>query len=254
MNNELLSILGKMFSSGFSVGDAVSPAEIESRNIRIDSENFEYQIHLPADAAGRQRLPVIVFLHGIRERGTGALLPNGSAASLILKQYLKAVPAIVLLPRCRSGKYWSDSAMEQMVIGAIEQSVKEFGADANRLYLVGVSMGGYGVWHFAWKYPGKFAALVSICGGSPIMSGERFSPLADRVGTTPAWLFHGAEDRVVPVGESREIVKALKANGGDVRYSEYAGAGHDVWLNALAEKRLMPWLLAQKSSSVYGAK
>jgi predicted peptidase len=136
--------------------------------------------------------------------------------------------------------------MSEMVMTALVQTVAEFDADSHRLYLTGVSMGGYGVWHSALHHPGRFAALVSICGGSPMQSGDRFSPVAQKIGATPTWIFHGSEDRVVPVSESREMVGALKAIGGDVLYSEYEGVGHNVWMNVLAEKELMPWLLAQR--------
>jgi predicted peptidase len=136
--------------------------------------------------------------------------------------------------------------MERMVMAALDQTAAEFDADAKRLYLTGVSMGGFGAWHIVAQHQGKFAAIVSICGGSPLRSGDRFAPIARRVGTTPAWVFHGEADRVVPVSESREMVKALKAvSGNRVRYNEYQGVGHNVWLNALREAELMPWLLAQ---------
>ena len=107
-------------------------------------------------------------------------------------------------------------------------------------------MGGYGVLHFASNYPENFAALVSICGGSPLTSGNRFTPLAEKIGKTPAWFFHGADDNIVQVSESRNMVKAIKDNGGNVKYSEYENVGHNVWLNALGEKELLPWLLSQK--------
>jgi predicted peptidase len=136
--------------------------------------------------------------------------------------------------------------MDKMVIHSLAQTVEEFGADENRVYLTGVSMGGYGVWHFAAVYPDKFAALLSLCGGSSFTKGDRFAPLAEKVGKTPAWLFHGADDKVVAVSESRQIVAALKANGGNVRYNEYAEVGHNVWMNAITEKDLMSWLLAQR--------
>ena len=106
-------------------------------------------------------------------------------------------------------------------------------------------MGGYGVWHFATNHLGKFAALVSICGGSSITSGDRFAPVAQKIGKTPAWVFHGANDNIVPVSESRQIVAALKANDGNVKYNEYPGIGHNVWLNVLSEKELFSWLLKQ---------
>ncbi len=246
MQKNLLSVLGALLSTDLLTDAGEPPGNIARRAVRVDDEDFDYQIYLPPDVKTAVRLPTIVFLHGIRERGIGGLVPTEGALSVILKQMLKRIPAIVLIPQCRPGKYWSNSPMEQMVVRAIEQTAEEFDTDRKRLYLSGISMGGYGVWHFALKYPMKFAAFISICGGSPILNGERFLPIAERVGKTPAWLFHGAEDKAVPVSESRELVKAFKENGGDVKYSEYAGVGHNVWFNALAEKKLMPWLLAQK--------
>lgn len=241
MRNELSGLLAGLFSAGLFTG---KQGEIITRTTQLGAESFDYQAHIP-QIKTLENLPVIVFLHGIRERGTGGFIQKEGMFSTIVKQYLKPIPGVVLLPQCRPGKYWSDPMMEQMVIEAIEQTAQEFKADANRIYLVGVSMGGYGVLHLASRYPQKFAALVSICGGSPVVKGERFSSIAQKIGKTPAWLFHGAEDTVVPVSESREMVKALRAHQADVRYNEYAGVGHNVWLNALTEKQLLPWLLAQ---------
>jgi predicted peptidase len=135
-----------------------------------------------------------------------------------------------------------------MVLAELEQTRSEFSADPKRLYLAGVSMGGFGAWHLAAGQPGKFAALVVVCGGSTLTSGDRFTPVARKVGRTPVWVFHGSEDRVVPVTESRGMVEALKSvEGSRVRYNEYEGAGHNVWLNAAAEPDLLPWLLSQRA-------
>ena len=243
MRNELPSLLAGLFSANLFTG---KQGEIINRTAQTEVESFDYQAYTPPQIENTENLPVIVFLHGIRERGVGGFIQKEGMFGTIVKQYLKQIPAIVLLPQCRPGKYWTNPAMERMVMQAIEQTVEEFRADSKRLYLIGVSMGGYGVWHFASRYPQKFAALVSICGGSPVVSGDRFSSIAQKVGKTPAWLFHGSEDKVVPVSESRELVKAIKSNYNDVKYNEYAGVGHNVWLNALGEKELMPWLLAQK--------
>ena len=78
------------------------------------------------------------------------------------------------------------------------------------------------------------------------MTGDRFAPIARKIGGAPAWLFHGSEDGIVPVTESRQLVNAIKTNQGDVKYNEYPGVGHNVWLNALGEKELLPWLSAQR--------
>lgn len=245
MRNDLLSTLGGMFAADLLTNLGKRQGEILTRSVQIDAEKFDYQVYVPPNVENAENLPTVVFLHGIRERGTNGLIAADGTLSKILKQYLKKVPAIVVFPQCRPGKYWTDRVMEKMVMRAIEQTQDEFDADARRLSLIGVSMGGYGVWHFAAQHAGKFAALVVICGGSPLMKGERFAPIAERIGKTPAWVFHGAEDTIVPVTESREMVKAIKANGGNVKYDEYPEVGHNVWFNALGEKELLPWLLKQ---------
>lgn len=247
MNKDLFSALGGVFSTNFLANVGKRQGEFLRRETVVGSEKFGYQLYVPFNAANTADLPLIVFLHGIRERGTSGFLNAEGALSQILKQYLKQVPAIVLLPQCRPGRYWSDAAMDEMVMRAIERTTEEFNANAKRIALIGVSMGGYGVWYFAAQHPQKFAALVSICGGSPLLTGERFTPVAEKVGKTPAWIFHGAEDNVVPVSESREMVKAIEANKGNVKYSEYPNVGHNVWLNALGEKQLLPWILAQRA-------
>jgi predicted peptidase len=244
MQKQLLSVLGNLLTS---VAAGRQQGKIEPRTVRVAPDEFGYQVYAPP-ISGAEKLPVIIFLHGIRERGSGGLIPRGGAAGTIAQHYLTQIPAIVLLPQCREGSYWSDPVMDAMVTNALAQTIEEFGADWRRIYLIGVSMGGYGVWHFAAAHPKKFAALVSICGGSSVRSGDRFDTLARQVGATPARLFHGADDRVVPVSESRQIVKALESNGGNVQYKEYENVGHNVWLNVLGEKDLLPWLLAQRQS------
>lgn len=246
MQKELFSLLGGFLSSAVSARSGERQGSIETRDVRVENDDFKYQVYVPAQLDSLQNLPLIVFLHGIGQRGSGGFVPTEGTSGGLARHYLVQVPALILLPQCRLGSYWSDPLMEKMVMREINQTVEEFGADASRVYLTGVSMGGYGVWHFAARHVEKFAALVSICGGSPITVGDRFSPIAEKVGKTPTWLFHGADDRVVPVSESRQIVEALKANGGNVKYNEYAGVGHHVWMNALTEKELLPWLLAQR--------
>lgn len=249
MRKELLSVLGGLFSAAIPSAGAERKGTIQSRTARVGAESYDYQVYVPAKLKSESSLPVIIFLHGIGQRGSGGFVPTEGAFGALVRNYFAKVPALVLLPQCRPGSYWSDSTMDKMVIQSLEETVTEFGADRRRIYLTGVSMGGYGVWHFAPEHPGTFAALVSICGGSSLQSGDRFSPVARKVGKTPAWLFHGASDKVVPSSESRQLVEALKENQGNVKYSEYPGVGHDVWMKVLTEKELMPWLLAQSLDS-----
>jgi predicted peptidase len=238
-----------------SILAVAAPAGAEDRNrvglltrtVKVGQHSYHYQVHIPAKLQGQEKLPVILFLHGIGQRGEGGYVPTTGVAGAFVRRYLEQVPAIVLLPQCRRGHYWQSTEMEQMVMAELDRTVTEFGADAKRIYLTGVSMGGFGVWHLASQQTGRFAAIVSICGGSPLTGGDRFGPVASKVGHTPAWVFHGADDRVVPVSESRQMVKALNSiEGSRVRYSEYKDVGHNVWLKALAEKELLPWLFEQR--------
>ncbi|HEY0375856.1 MAG TPA: alpha/beta hydrolase-fold protein [Pyrinomonadaceae bacterium] len=233
-----------------AVSNTNAPADAQSglltRTVSVGNRSYTYQVYVPSSLRGKQHVPVILFLHGIGQRGEGGFVPGQGAAAAFARQYLERVPAVVLLPQCGRGRYWHDAEMERMVMAELEQTAREFGADEKRLYLTGVSMGGFGAWHIAAAHPSKFAAVVTICGGSPLKSGDRFAPIAKKVAATPVWVFHGSDDAVVPVTESRQMVEALKhVEGNRVRYSEYKGVGHSVWLNALAERDLMPWLLAQ---------
>ena len=222
-------------------------AGLLSRTVAVGGNSYGYQVYVPAKLRGRKNVPVILFLHGIGHRGAGGFVPADGAAGAVARQYLEQLPAVALLPQCDRKFYWHHREMDAMVTAALDQTVREFDADARRVYLAGVSMAGFGAWHFASQHPKRFAAVVSICGGSPLTGGDRFGPVARGVGRTPVWVFHGAEDRIVPVGESRRMVEALKAiEGSRVRYSEYAGVGHNVWLNVLAEPQLLPWLLEQR--------
>jgi predicted peptidase len=227
--------------------DARGDAGLLARTVAVGRNSYGYQVYVPSKLRGQKNVPVIVFLHGIGQRGTGGFVPADGAAGAMARQYLEQLPAVALLPQCDRKYFWHDREMDAMVLGAIDQTLAEFGGDARRVYLAGVSMGGFGAWHFVSQHPRKFAAVVSICGGSPLASGDRFGAVARGVGRTPVWVFHGAEDKIVPVSESRRMVEALKSiEGSRVRYSEYAGVGHNVWLNVLSEPQLLPWLLEQR--------
>jgi predicted peptidase len=240
MANAIWSVLGGLLS-------AAAPSKggrLETRTARVGDTEYSYQVHVPASVSDAP--PVIIFLHGVHQRGAGGFLPESGAAAAFVRRYLARVPAVILLPQCRAGSYWSDPFMVEMVMTALSQTASEFKTDPARLYLTGVSMGGYGVWHFASQYPGRFAALVPICGGVSGRDDERFRRLARKVRKTPTWIFHGADDRVVPVEDSRRMAAALEEASGDFKYSEYPGVGHAVWTQVMSERELMPWLLAQR--------
>src|ERR1044072_4841161 len=132
MQNDFSGLFSQMFSSSLSGG---KQGEIVNRDITIENENYVYQIYIPPQIKDVASLPLIVFLHGIRERGSGGFV-SGMFATLV-KQYLKAIPAVILLPQCRPDMFWRDAQMDRMVMREIEAVSEEFSIDIKRQYLLG---------------------------------------------------------------------------------------------------------------------
>lgn len=243
--------------------NACSPqSQFLSRSVTIDGRTYAYRVWLPKHYTKLHRWPVILFLHGSGERGDDNLRQVTMGLPAFLPQNPGRYPAIVVVPQCRLDREWYGE-METMALAALEASIKEFRGDRSRVYLTGMSMGGAGVWYFA-RHPQKFAAIVPVCGevvrelDDPfpldpppeitelLHAVDPFAALAHRIGSTPVWAFHGAQDNVIPVDQSRLMVAALEASGGKVRYTEYRNLGHDVWDAAYADPALPQWLIRQR--------
>jgi predicted peptidase len=243
---------------------AAAAAKIQAgflnRTVQSGNSIYKYQVYVPSQWDKSRKWPVILFLHGAGERGEDGLLQTQVGIATAIRTHVDRFPCIIVMPQCRKNIWWTDPAMEAQALRALDLTVKEFKGDPDRIYLTGLSMGGYGTWSLAYKHPGRFAALVPICGGvktPPRIPASPDNPLADpkidpyaavarKVGKTPVWIFHGGADTTVPVSESRKMEEALKAAGGNVRYTEYPGVGHNSWDKAYSEPEFMPWLLAQR--------
>jgi len=232
-----------------------------NRTLVSSGTTYRYQVFLPAGWDRHSRWPVILFLHGAGERGDDGLLQTDVGLAHAIRKRVQTLAAVVVMPQCRNKRPWTDPDMEAQALAALDQSIKEFHGDSDRVYLTGLSMGGYGTWDLAAKYPKKFAALVVICGGIrgpkdtpwlsvPLASDptvqDPYLETARRIGRTPVWIFHGTEDDRVPVEESRKMAEALKLSNGNYKYTEYPGVKHVSWDRAYAEPALFPWLLQQK--------
>jgi predicted peptidase len=231
------------------------------RVVSVGGENYKYQVYVPKDFDPKKKWPVILFLHGVGERGDDGLQQTDIGIAHAIRKDESRFRVIVVMPQCRKDKRWIHADMQAQALAALEMSVREFHGDRERIYLTGLSMGGYGTWDMTAKYPGKFAAYVPICGGiygppkapdarvslagDPSIS-DPYTETAKRIGSTPIWIFHGASDDTVPVEESRKMAQALQAAHANVRYTEYSGVSHNSWDKAYAEPDLIPWLLSQK--------
>lgn len=229
------------------------------RKVTLNRNEYCYQVFLPKNFTPKQKWPVILFLHGAGERGEDCEAQTEVGLGALLQQQRETFPCIVVLPQCRTREVWF-GAMEQYALQALEQSLAEFNGDRTRVYLTGLSMGGYGTFYFAARNPNKFAALMPICGGVvppprfpfPPKAQEQlprekpYETIAKQIGKTPVWAFHGDADPTIPASESRSMAAALRALGGNVKYTEYQGVEHNSWDRAYAEKEWLPWMLAQK--------
>jgi predicted peptidase len=232
-----------------------------NRTVTLEGLSYRFQVYVPADWTPQQTWPVVLFLHGYGESGDDGLLQTQVGIATAIRTRAADFKLIVVMPQCRKGKLWVDPDMQGQALAALEQSVAEFRGDPTRLYLTGLSMGGYGSWEMAIHHPGKFAALVPICGGvapnkhlpdlhSSLLNDPKiadpYAEIAKRIGPVPVWIFHGDADESVPVKESRGMNQALVAAKANVRYTEYPGVGHNSWDKAYSESEFIPWLVAQK--------
>jgi predicted peptidase len=232
----------------------------------VAGRTYRYQVYVPADYAGGEKWPVILFLHGSGESGSDGVLQTTAGLGNALRRDPSRYPAIVVFPQVPEGSAWT-GAQADLALAALNQTLTEFHADADRIYLTGLSLGGYGTWYLAYRHPELFAAVVPICGWidgrpdrehfDPIVAPQDGPPLeavARRLGRTPIWIFHGEADSAVPVAGARGPAAALQAAGADVRYTEYLGMDHNVWDATYGSDTFVRWLFAQskppKDSSV----
>ena len=193
-----------------------------------------YLLFLPEGyGTKRQSWPLMVFLHGAGERGNVLNKVAVHGPPKIVKNK-KDFPFILVSPQCPEGDWWTEKV--EVLINLVDDIAARYKVDKKRIYLTGLSMGGYGTWALASSYPERFAAIAPICGG-----GSRIMSL--RLKDIPIWVFHGAKDQVVPLEESEEMVNAIRKRGGDVKFTIYPDAGHDSWTETYNNQELYDWFL-----------
>jgi predicted peptidase len=195
---------------------------------------MNYLLYLPKDYAQQDSWPLLLFLHGAGERGDDLERVKVHGPPKLIAAG-KEFPFIVVSPQCPSNQWWQPHELTAL----LDDIVEKCKVDQNRIYVTGLSMGGYGTWSLAGFSPDRFAALAPICGGGDPRTVRRFSRV-------PVWVFHGAKDSVVPLAASEEMVEALKKANGNVKFTVYPEANHDSWTEAYNDPELYKWLLEQK--------
>ena len=203
-------------------------------------QGMRYGFFKPDNYDPKASYPLVVYLHG-----SGDTVSRDS--HWYAKEFQKEHKAFVLTPKCLNrdqgwGNTWTNTHTPETrkTLALVDSLVTQYKLDKSRLYIYGISMGGFGTFSVLAKEPGKFAAAYAICGGSDVKA-------ASKLLSTPLWIFHGSDDDVVHVSLSRNVYEEIKRLGGKkVKYTEYPGVKHNSWDNANKEKELIPWLFAQK--------
>jgi len=194
---------------------------------------FSYWLYRPARPKRHHSWPLVVFLHGAGERGND-LNSVKRHGPLKLVEQGENFPFLIAAPQCPQNDWWFTSELDAW----LSELLKQLPVDEKRIYLTGLSMGGFATWYWAIEHPERFAAIAPVCGG-----GEPF--LVERIKDVPVWAFHGADDNVVPLRRTLEMVDALKKVGKNVRFTVYENTGHDSWTKAYNTPELYEWLLMQ---------
>lgn len=215
------------------------PALAKSRATKMTSmtrARLHYLASLPKSYSAKgSGVPLIVFLHGSGERGTDIEKVKAWGPPAIVEKN-PDFPFMVVSPQLVEGESWHALALK----GMLDDVLAKYNVDKQRVYLTGLSLGGYGAWDLACRYPQYFAAVAPICGGG-------LTRMVGSMRAIPTWVFHGKKDDAVPEEESARMVEALKAAGGNVKYTMLPEADHiGAWVHAYGEAGLFDWFMAQR--------
>jgi predicted peptidase len=230
------------------------PLVLEKHGYESAGKKLPYRLLRPLSIAEGVTYPLVVFLHGAGERGTDneKQLVHG-VPRFAAKERRERYPCFLITPQCPDGKKWVEvdwsaerhtlpddpGEVGRLALALIEKTMNDLPVDRDRVYLTGISMGGYGTWDLLARNPDLFAAAAPVCGGADEATAERIKHI-------PVWVFHGALDTAVKPARSRNMVAALQKVGGKPKYTEYADVGHHSWDHAYVDPKLYEWLFAQR--------
>lgn len=210
----------------------------------VDGDSWPSVVYVPAGYTPDKEWPLIVFLHGMGERGSDGWKQSEVGIGRAIRLNPERFPAIVVMPQCATSTVWSSGENKngapawKHIDANIAYAKKHYNIDDDRVLLTGLSMGGYGTFRYGAMRADEIAAFMPVCGGGNVADAKE---LARR----PMWAFHGLADTVVPPERSQEMVNAIKAAGGNAQLTEYEGVGHNSWDKAYGDPDAIKWLLAQ---------
>ena len=193
---------------------------------------YDYWLILPDDSDPAEKLPLVLFLHGAGERGNYLPKVKKHGPFSMLEQ--DGFKAILVAPQCPKDQWWNPEVLSKL----LTQVEQNYPVDPDRVYLTGLSMGGYGSWALAAMEPDRFAAVAPICGGGNPEDAKKL------VGV-PVWAFHGDADKVVPLEKGQAMVNSLEEAGGNPKFTIYPEVGHNSWTQTYDDPAFYEWMFAQ---------
>lgn len=232
-------------------------AEPEAKTFKAsDGTEVIYRFAAPAKIESGKKYPLVIFLHGAGERGKDNKAQLKHGVNAILKHTEKiGEPTFLIAPQCPTGIWWTNidntakRTAEQKpitlldaVLELTEDTAKTQAIDPKRIYITGLSMGGFGTWAALAKKPDLFAAAIPICGGGDPKTAAAFKHV-------PIQIFHGDADTVVKPDGSQKMFDALKQAGSNAKLTLYPGVGHNSWTQTYDNQEIIRWLFSQTKSN-----
>jgi len=260
MNIALLSLIVTSFLSqqtttgNKGIPDMAWRTHLKKETFESGKEKLLYQVMKPENPAPATKYPLVIFLHGAGERGSDndLQLVHG-VKDFANSESRKSYPCFLIAPQCPNEKKWAEvdwsadshqrpekpSDPATLLLKLIDSLPTQLPIDTNRIYITGLSMGGYGTWDLIARKPDLFAAAVPVCGGGD----EKDASIISKI---PIWAFHGSKDTVVKPQRSTNMIEAIKKAGGNPKLTLYPEVGHNSWVNAYSDPEMLKWLFNQK--------
>ncbi len=233
----VLAIVVPAAADDAAADDAAPGKQVELSLATSDGGNIGYLMYLPKNYdPAKEAMPLMLFLHG-RGESNGPLSLVAKWGPPMIVASGEDFPFILVSPQCPREDFWSSPVQEKRLVELLDHVTSSYKVDTTRVYLTGLSMGGYGSWRLAADHPERFAAVVPVCGGGKPEDAEKLKAL-------PIWVFHGDQDGAVPIKRSIEMVDAINAAGSDkIRFTTLEHIGHNSWSAAYATPELYEWML-----------
>jgi predicted peptidase len=224
--------------AGYSQENMIKSRLDKTTSIEVNVD-FNYILEFPKTKPAGKLMPLIIFLHGSGERGDSVDLVRVHGPWHFAADN-DDFPFMILAPQCKEGESWEPVKLDLL----LDEIIANYPVDTSRIYLTGLSRGGFGAWDWVLYRPDRFAAIAPICGAS-----NYHVLVANKLQEIPVWVFHGALDDVIPVSFSAELVKELRSLGAEVNFTVYPFAGHDSWTETYMNPELYKWFLSHRKTS-----